>query len=184
MLPAQIRWADSGDPWTRQMELHESALANLRLLTVSPTLLLGDRSEAAGLATELLWYALFLGMLLSTAWAVAARIGAGQAGRRSLALCLALTAFAPQANLLALTALTALHLPDLLLTPSTRGTRAQELLDDAREGAAHAVLMALFACAAVAVAVALARLGRRDRERHSQLTASQGELPPLPPLPS
>lgn len=173
VLPAQIRWADSGELWTLRVLPYESPLGNLRLMTVSRTLLLGERSGAPGLAHEALWCALFLGMLLSTAWAVAARIGGGDAGRRALALCLALTAFAPQAHLLALTAL---RLPDLLLTPSGRGTSAQELLEDAREGAAHAVLMALFACAAVA----LTRLGRRSRERHGQLPAPQGELPGLP----
>ncbi|MEV0320954.1 hypothetical protein ACIBKX_10830 [Streptomyces sp. NPDC050658] len=179
VLPAQIRWADSGDSWSARMEPYQSPLGNLRLLTVSPTLLLGGRSDAVAWAHEALWFTLFAGVLLCAAWAVATRICAGHAGqRRPLVLCLALTAFAPQAHLLALTAL---RLPDLVGAPAGRGASAQELLEDAREGAAHAVLLALAACAAVALTrltPRLPRISRRSQHPHRQTPTPLRTTPP------
>lgn len=144
-LPAQIRWADGLGTGAFDAD----TLTRLRQLAVSPTLLYGERVGLAAVAHEILWTAVFLGLLMSAACAVARR--AADVPIRPAAFCLALLTFAPVANLLALLVLA---FPELASEPVLRGAHFTEILRDTQDGSAHVIFLALAgACAGVAVSL-------------------------------
>lgn len=129
-LPQQIRWADGvgGAP---------GPATEVRLLTVSPTMLYGDRTGMSALLHEAWWAVLFLGVLLAMSWGTA-RVARARA--RPFVLCVALVTFAPVANLAALALINVSRIGD---QPIRRGESLNGLLLDAQSGAAHAVVIAV-----------------------------------------
>lgn len=202
-LPPQIRWADTvgtTDP--------PSTPDRLRMLTVSPTLLYSERSGLAALLVELVWAAVFLGVLLAAAWAVAVRTGddgasdspagasdarasgdavvshGAPAGRaRPFAVVLAMPAFAPLAGLVGLMAT---NVGRLSFDPIERGWHLHQLLVDAQGAAAHLLLVSLAGSLVVFVAHAdmllpLGEDGQPQTGRAALLVVMRGPMATLWP---
>lgn len=129
-LPQQIRWADG-------VGATPGPATGIRLLTVSPTMLYGDRTGMSALLHEMWWAALFLGVLLAMSWGTAR---AARTRARPFVLCVALVTFAPVANLVALALTNAARIGD---QPIRRGEYVERLLLDAQSGTARAVVIAV-----------------------------------------
>lgn len=129
-LPAQVTWADQ-QPFGHA----EGTADRLRLLTVSPVLRLSPDTGLSAVLNEVLWTGLFLLLLASGASALASRT---PKPHRMPVVGTALLAFAPLAQLLALTFI---RLPELSSDPPTRGAAALQLLQDASTGIGHALLL-------------------------------------------
>ncbi|WP_116948657.1 hypothetical protein [Jiangella endophytica] len=130
-LPAQIDWADRLGPPERLGD-------RLRFLTVSPTLLLSDRSGWPAYLTELLWAALFVALLLAVSWWLATAIA--DDWTRPVVVVLALPVVAPLANL---TAMLLVDAGGLAADAAGRGERLGRILTDAQQASGHVLLVAL-----------------------------------------
>ncbi|RIQ20540.1 hypothetical protein [Jiangella rhizosphaerae] len=130
-LPAQIDWADRlGQP--------ERFGDRLRFLTVSPTLLLTERSGWPAYLTELAWAALFAALLVAVSWRLATAIA--DDWTRPVVFALALPVLAPLAHLVAQLLV---HAGGLATDAVGRGERLERLLGDAQQASGHVMLVAL-----------------------------------------
>lgn len=158
-LPAQIDWADRlGSP--------ERLGDRLRFLTVSPTLLLSDRSGWPAYLTELLWAALFLALLVGVSWRLATAIAADWT--RPVVLALALPVLAPLANLVAMLLVSA---GGLATDAAGRGDRLARIIIDAQQASGHVVLVALIGTLVI-VATHGDRLWTRDSDGTVRVTGA------------
>jgi hypothetical protein len=158
-LPSQIDWAD-------RLDRAELLGDRLRFLTVSQTLLYSDRSGWPAYLTELLWAALFLGLVL----AAASAFGRATADEwtRPVVVALVLPVVAPAANLVAMVLVQA---GGLTTDAASRGERLARILLDAQNAAGHVVLVAL-AGSLLVLATHADRLWPREPDGTVRVTAA------------
>ncbi|WP_053202237.1 hypothetical protein [Jiangella muralis] len=171
-LPAQVGWAE-------RLGAPERFGDRLRFLTVSPTLLFGERSGPPAYLLELLWAALFLTLLLAAAWRLATAVA--DDWTRPFVLLPALTVLAPVANL---AALLVVHAGGLTTDATGRGAALARLLTDAQNASAHVMLVGLAGGLAVLLTHAERLWPRGDDgtplvNRETALTVLRGPLPTL-----
>lgn len=158
-LPAQIDWAE-------RLGVPELFGDRLRFLTVSPTLLLNERSGWPAYLGELLWAALFLAALLAVAWRFAT--ATAEDWTRPVVAALALPVVAPVANLVALLLV---NTAGLTTDAAGRGERLERIILDAQHAAGHVVLVAL-AGSVLVLATHADRLWPRAPDGTVQVTAA------------